>query len=404
MTNQRIRSLDVLRGVAMMFVVLFHSAIYNFANIHKIDFSNPPLLIILMSFMALWGGIFIIYSMVVNAVMFARRDNGRVAARGLTHMVYGTGAYLILHYLLNVVLGRWTVDFVNNQPEMSVIASVLRGAGSGFRSIDRFFEGSSLSTIALNLLLLSGLLYLLLRNDGHGKMRRNYFVLGALGGVIMIGSSIRVGLYDLLVAAQAASNYLAATGLSFVLANPYPLLPYLAYGCFGAMVGLMIHNQRRDLLKRVVLPAGIIFILYGVAGMMRFDKTISTPDFFWHYKTNFELGVFLLLIPGVYLLLEGRARLLDRLAVFSWFSRVSLTVYMLETTMSEVLRLLITPLAPAWNQTINGCLLFGGLNILVWVGVLWLWRRGGFRYGLEWVWVQLMQRAGKQSTKMDLAV
>jgi len=403
MTNQRIRSLDVLRGVAMMFVVLFHSAIYNFANIHKIDFSNPPLLIILMSFMALWGGIFIIYSMVVNAVRFSRREDGRLEAPRLKPLIYGTGAYLVLHYLLNVVLGRWNVDFVNNQPEMSVIASLLRGAGSGFRSIDRFFEGSSLSTIALNLLFLSGLLYVLLRNGGRGKMRRNYLVLGGLGTAIMIGSFVRVGLYDRLVDAQAAGNYLTATGLSFVLANPYPLVPYLAYGCFGAMIGLMIHNQRRDLLKRVVLPAGILFVLYGVAGMMRFDKTISTPDMFWYYKTNFELGTFLLLIPGVYLLLEGRTRLLDRLAVFSWFSRVSLTVYMLETAMSEVLRLLITPLVPAWNQTINGCLLFGGLNILVWVGVLWLWRRGGFRYGLEWAWVQLMRRAGKGSTKMDFA-
>ena len=73
MQNKRLESLDILRGLALMFVIFFHSSIYNFANIHKIDFSNPPILIVLMSFMALWGGIFIIYSAVINTVMILRR-------------------------------------------------------------------------------------------------------------------------------------------------------------------------------------------------------------------------------------------------------------------------------------------------------------------------------------------
>jgi uncharacterized membrane protein len=54
--NKRIESLDVLRGLALMFIILFHSAIYNYANINKLDFSNPPIIVVLMSFMALWGG------------------------------------------------------------------------------------------------------------------------------------------------------------------------------------------------------------------------------------------------------------------------------------------------------------------------------------------------------------
>ena len=72
MENRRFGSLDVLRGAAVMFILFFHTSIFNYANIHKIDFSDPPLLIIILSFMALWGGIFVMYSAIVNTMMLLK--------------------------------------------------------------------------------------------------------------------------------------------------------------------------------------------------------------------------------------------------------------------------------------------------------------------------------------------
>ncbi|HOG53491.1 MAG TPA: hypothetical protein PLT03_06435, partial [Bacillota bacterium] len=122
MEGKRLSSLDVLRGLAVVFILLFHSSIFNFANIHKLDFSNPPILIVLMSFMALWGGIFIIYSSAVNAYMLLRHDSvGRKP--GEARYLFIAGAiYLVFHYLLNIFLGRWSIDLVNNQPELTAVA------------------------------------------------------------------------------------------------------------------------------------------------------------------------------------------------------------------------------------------------------------------------------------------
>jgi hypothetical protein len=164
----------------------------------------------------------------------------------------------------------------------------------------------------------------------------------------------------------------------------------------------MIHNKRTDLLKRAILPLGVFFLVVGVMGMTKFDKSISKPDFFWQFKTHFELGIFLLMISSTYLLLERRGPLLARLSVLMWFSRVSLTVYMLETTLSEVLRIAVSGLVPGWDQSISGCLCFGAFNVLVWVAILWLWRRSGFRYSLEYFWIKWFARAGKRSTKLLL--
>ena len=63
--NKRYESLDILRGIAIILIVFFHTSVYNFANIHKIDFSNPPISVVLISFLVLWGGLLIFYSGIV---------------------------------------------------------------------------------------------------------------------------------------------------------------------------------------------------------------------------------------------------------------------------------------------------------------------------------------------------
>ena len=188
--------------------------------------------------------------------------------------------------------------------------------------------------------------------------------------------------------------------MSFLLANPYPLLPYLAYGIIGVMIGLMIHQQKDHLLRRFMVPLGMFFLVYGLAGMMNFDKTISKADFFWYFKTHFELGLFIMMIVLCRFLPAPGSRLLSSLVVIQWFSRVSLTIYLLETTVSELLRLAGLRIFPGWNETINGCLAFGAINILLWVIVLFFWQKTKFKYSLEYFWVILFERLGKKSTKL----
>ncbi len=403
MTDQagykRIGSLDVLRGLALMLIIFFHSSIYNFANIHKIDFENPPLLIIVMSFMALWGGIFIIYSMVVNTVMLTRRSEGSLNFRPFRYAVTAGLIYLILHYALNIFLGRWNIDFINNMPDMTVVAGSLRNAQPEFPEYTKFFEGSSLSTIAFNLIMLTPVLFLLLK---HVRKERNqYLVLGLSAMLMMILSFARIPVFPFFERAVESRHHLAATFFSFTIANPYPLLPYSAYGLTGMMIGLMAYHGRVRLLRLYVAPMGLLFFLYGLAGMMRFDKSISKPDFFWYFKTSFELGIFILLVVPALFARPGKKGLLARLLLLQWFSRVSLTIYLLETTTSELFRMLWVQVDPGWNQTINGCLLFGAMNVILWSIILFFWRKAGFKYSLEYYWVKLFRRLGKHSTKMD---
>lgn len=384
-----------------MFIVLFHASIYNFANINKIDFSNPPIIVILMSFMALWGGIFIIYSMVINTIMLIGRTQTTVSFKIFLYPIIAGFIYILFHYILNIFLGRWSLDFVNNKPDLTAVASSIRHMHLTLPHLTKLFEGSSLSAIALNLIVLSFVLFLLLRNNGITKEKRNYLILGISGVLIMFLSLVRIPIFHLFMQAIELRKYFSATFLSFTLANPYPLLPYLAYGTFGVMMGMMIYKRRNKLLKIIFIPSGMFFLIYGLFGMMNFEKTISAPDYFWYFKTNFELGIFMLLLIFTVLFLEPKSDLLNKLSVLKWFSRISLTIYMFETAASEIFRIALLQVWPSWNQTINGCLLFGSMNIVLWIVILFFWAKINFKYSLEYYWVKFFKRIGKDSTKME---
>jgi len=399
--NKRINSLDFLRGISIILIIFFHTSIYNYANIHKIDFNNPPIIMVVMSFLVLWGGLIIFYSGIINAIMLSGRIEKSSNLQHTKFLFIAGGIYIIIHYILNIFLGRWNVDFINNQPDMTVVASSIRNMQLTFPRITKFFEGSSISTIGLNLIIVSSLLYFLLRKKGYEKEKRNYRLLGILGFVIMLFSFTRIYIYGIIARSIESQNYLLATIFSFIIANPYPLFPYLAYSLFASIIGLMIYKKRKNLIKKIIFPIGLFFLIYGLIGCMNFPKTISKADYFWYFKTHLELGIFILVMIFFILTFEfGNKKIID-IPFINWFSRISLTLYLFETLLSEILGKIFNGLIPTWNQTINGCLFFGTVNVVIWILLLNIWRKTYFKFSVEYLWVKLFYKLGKNSTKMD---
>ena len=401
MKNSRIESFDLLRGLAIVLIILFHSSVYNFANIHRVDFSNPPVIVVLISFMALWGGVFIIYSTVLNCIMLSSATSRTMSLRPFYFLIMAGLIYLVIHFFLNLFLGRWNIDFVNNMPVMTATASLFRTGRLNIPLATKLFDGSSVGTVGMNLIIFSLIICLSFRKRGIEYTNRYLIIAGIIGILIMLLSFVRVYLFHFYNDIVEARKFMPGILLSFFFANPYPLLPYTAYGIFGTMIGLMIYQKRNRLLKRSMIPTGLFFLVYGIAGMMKFEKTISKPDFFWYFKTNFELGIFILLIVFSSFTPSPGSNIFKKLTVIRWFSRVSLTIYLLETTLSEALRIPALKIVPGWDQTINGCLAFGAVNILCWALILFFWRKVNFRYSLEYFWVGFFNKLGKASTKLE---
>jgi len=399
---KRIFSLDTFRGLALIFVVLFHSAVFNFANIDKLDFSNPPIVVVLISFLVLWGGIFIVYSSLINtSLLISRFKDGDT--KTLFKIILLTGLLLLVsHYLLTIALGRWNIDFVHNQPNLSIVAGSVRHMKLVAPVVSKYFEGSSLSIISINMIVISSLILFLSKNGGLNKDRRNYLILGSSGLFIMLCSFIRIQLFPMTEMFISHKQYPYAWLFSLLIANPYPVIPYLAYGLFGAMLGLMLYKKQYPLIKKIIIPFGVLFFIYGLVGMTQFEKTISKADYFWYFKTQFELGIFLISMSILSIRFSYVNKRPTGLALVPyWFSRVCLTVYLFETLLSEILRYPMFMVYPSWDQTIKGCLIFGGVNVAIWVLILFLWKRFDFKYSLEYFWIKLFNNLGKYSTKLD---
>lgn len=394
---KRIESFDFLRGILMIFIILFHASVFNYANINKIDFSSPPIIVVLISFLTLWGGMIIFYSGMINTITTLQRNN-KIYAK---FIFYAGLMCVLINYILNIFLGRWANDFVNNKPDMTIIANLIRNSQLAFPHISKWFEGSSLLIIGLNLIFLSLLLYLFLKKETR-DYKKQYWILGILGFVIMFISVMRIYLYPLIEQSISQHNYFLAFILGYAVANPYPIFPYLAYGLFASMVGIMVYQEKFNLIKKVMIPIASFFTIFGLIGMLQFEKTISKADYFWYFKTHFELGIFIFIaiLTTYFYLVKNKE--------FKWaqfiknFSTVSLSIYLLEVTVSELFGRTLSTILPMWNQTINGCLLFGFANVVLWSCILMVWSKFNFKYSFEYFWVLFFNKIGKTSTKILL--
>jgi hypothetical protein len=349
-----------------------------------------------MSFMALWGGLFIFYSSFINTYASFSNQSESELMKQQRYLRIAAVVYFFVHIALSLIFGRWANDFVHNRPNMTLVAASMRTGRLVLPNLEILNDGSSLLIIGTNLFVVSYLIKSILFPKNDKRFWRNLVLISIAGLLLMVLSSARVYLHPVLDPSES-SNILLGIIFSIFLGNPYPMIPYLAYGLFGMVLGALYARGKMKVLVPIAITLSIFFIVYGILGIGNHDKTISTPDYFWYYKTQVELGLFMLLF--LLALSLGKFRF-AKIPIIGWFSRVSLSVYMLETLISELIRVPILKIIPDWNQTINGSLLFGGINVLLWLILVSLWKQIDFRYSLEYWWVKGFARLGKESSKL----
>lgn len=391
---RRIASLDVVRGVGILGVIYLHSIVFYYGDFMSIDFENPPLIIAVVAVMVLMGSVFGVVSGAANTYMAHSRSVQGERKKGCRHLVHAGLFLLVAHYIYNVFLGPHTHNFETGEHSYSMVALTVRNGELTLPGIERLFEGSALSMLGWNLIILGGILYLLFGNGGIRKLRRNKLVLGIGGAAIVPLSMVRIYLLPMVESSIESGRYGLATVLSFFVAKPFPLLPYLAFGLFGAVVALSWMESREGMRQMVWLGLG--WLALGVLGFVFIPQSIAEIDMFWFAKVMFELGLFILLIAAMSLVMDVAGRR-ERATWLRRLGRVSFTIFILQTPLSELLAKGMDVALPGWNMTIPAMLLFGVFNVAVWLGIIAAWARFGFKYSLEWLWVRVV----KPSTKMD---
>jgi len=231
-------------------------------------------------------------------------------------------------------------------------------------------------------------------------------VLGGLGTLIVILSLARIPLYPLAEEAIAQSNVVGALFWGFLVNKNNPILPYLGFGLFGTWLGLALAQV--ELRRRSLGLFGIIggaWLICGVVGLYLLPDTMLEReiDLFWYLLTVFQLGLFLLLVVGTVSVTDVlRPRFLDSPSFpVRRLGMASLSIFMLETVLSQALVTIGDAAWPGWRMDIGLCLAFGALNALIWVVIVALWARVEFRYSMEWLTVRVHAWLGRPSEKAD---
>ncbi len=387
--SNRIHSIDTFKGCSILSLVFLHCAVYFYANLNSVDLNNPPFYLAVIGLMVMWGGIFALISGIVNSYRYELRRSGREEWKGRgtpgRHIFFVGIGIVLLHLIYNILTAPPSLNFETGIHQHTLVAQLIRD-GRAEWSPRRFVQGTALQMIGLSLVLLSLVLPLL-----HRSKRPT--LLGLLmAGVFMISGLLRLVTFPLYDHLLETRQYVGAFLLSPLASEPYPILPYFAFTLVGATIGFAMARDGK--VPRFTWVLGVSLVGLGILGLMIFPTNLHGADLFWYAKTYFELGVFTL-IAWTVLASAGFGK--DKQHIAQQVARISVTVYALQMPLSEVFAKLLSSIWPAWNQTMGAALVFAVLNVGIWMGLVALWRRGGYRFTIEHLWVTL----SRGSTKLD---
>lgn len=399
MTGNRVHALDALRGLAILCVVLLHRYFYDWAGAT----SGPAVTVgsLLLSIFLVMAGIFYVISGSVNVyqvytkLVAGKRDLRASALRAIVKAAWVMG----LHFLHKWLLAPGF--YINHAPQYGLVVGALREGTWLHPLAANFLVTGTLMLVSFILLCNTGVAVLLFRKGGYERLRRNYRVLAGIGCTILVATPfLQYWLLPCLYALTDEGRYGLALLLAILVGPDLPLFPFLGFGFFGAVLGLALatHETPRWI-KRNVARAGLLWYGLGMTGYVLsgilFPGMAGSARLFVEALNNaflryLQLGLFffftILFLMALDFVDEAtKARRAKRAGFLIRAGKCSLTIFFLETLVAELLRPLYEAFLPAWTESLGWVVLFGLVNILVWVLVTALWDRVDFVGSLDWV-------------------
>jgi hypothetical protein len=421
MTN-RLLYVDAVRGLFIACVVWIHamSAIVFSNNPQAVSEVNPLVLLALapLGILATWAPIFALLSGTANAyTLFAQMRRAEPAQRPatLTASVRGMFANSALLYLLsvmNMLFFHHAMEF-NGQFRYTLVTSTLHDGWVHPYSAQLLFYNDTLALIALSGVAVSVTLYLLWRNDGFEKVRRNFLVLGTVLAAWLVASPfLHQTLDPQFYGALNEGHYLQALGLKLLIGANQSPFPNVAFAFMGGMLGIALAGQADGrLMRRYGYGFSAVFLAMAAIGIYRqgfavIELTSHTFPMKLHLlNMGLMLALCTFLITKVeYGSPEFRAAFARRTTILRRFGMVGLSVFLLEGPVSVVFGKAYAMLwgGGAFPRNPVAVVLFLAFLLTIWNAVLRRWERHNFQYGFEWVLVKVVGKVrGRTSERLQ---
>lgn len=424
--SRRLLYADALRGFFILYIVWVHAlnaVVYN-NDTNAVNSVHPLVFLLLapLAILATWAPIFPMISGAVNTYSMHNAMKGvrpQEADATLNRLFRGALTNNLILYamsMLNMTLFHHSMEY-NGEFRHTLLTGSLHYGTVHPYSAQLLFYNDALATVAVSGIVVSIALYFLWRNGGYAKTSRNFFVLTFLAlAWVFVSPLLHARLDAPFFAALDNRHWLTALGLKFVVAPNQSPFPNVAYGLFGTVFGLAVsHGTTLRQIRRYGYGLGAGFlVLSGVLIAVQGIQVIELTYHIFPIKLHFmNLGLMLCLTTFLIDKMEyqseaRRAVVARRTTLLRRVGMVALTMFLLEGLVSILLSKLYIPL---WSSTgvfpknVVAVVLFLALLLTFWNVALRLWEKTGFRYGFEWLSVQIVGKVrGRRSARLSAAV
>ena len=421
MKNKRLQSIDVLRGIAIVVLVVIHRIHYTWDGMrtHETvkEYMSGPLLPVLIFFIVLlsMAGVFYFMTGIVNTyTIYNRITSGKSKWHQSVFSGIAFGFWLIImNYMQRLFfMNGFVAGEDGGIPKYPVgyLTGFIRDPGQVKFYWTQVTEPGTLSLIGLLVIVISILMSLLLKFHNRMSINRMHGILLLLAVVAMVASIfIKLNLTPQYDAFLAEGKYLKAA-LCGHLCKDFSLFPYLGYAIVGAAMGLSLaSNEPGKILIRKSVYTAIGLIITGLSIFLLFDRDkFGGRGTLGAFASLVELAIFIFFILFLLKIFDQPSEELKQKRRINslWirrFGMLSLTVFIFEPVIAEILRKVIDFFAgPGWSSHFLLVFLFSGFCLLIWHLLLRVWQKAGFMGSLEWLtgWV-LLKLARKKTGKVN---
>jgi len=433
--SKRLKSLDSLRGFAIFCMVLFHGFQLLEIDLMGVASSltdNPAAKVI--EFMARMAGIFVVISGISNSMsIYSRYSKGITNGKKVIIESFIVGLWLIVlervvyRLIDRPITGGGIYDFDKGPTYYSLILGYLEtGEFHPIPLYPTFFSSGALSMMGFSLMFYSVLLVFLFRNDGYKKNHRNLLIVGILATSIIIISPMLIDiLRPVWVQALIDEKYGKAIVVGILVGDSDPMLPFLGFALYGVMIGIAIKSnvpKKNFLFFGILISA--IYIILGVIGY----KTLGEPPVEHILRTlpiqttHLQIGIMILVITIlVYSEISNKTEKIKEttkivndegkkmkkkkksIPFLQLFGKFSLTMYLLESFVGSVIKLLIIDkIFPGWAQNLALVVCYSFIIVILWILIVNVWIKFGQIGSYDWMTGLIKIKVRKTLTKKEL--
>ncbi len=437
--DRRLLSVDVVKGISIMGVLFIHPTIYGIWHTEALALETVNFWVVIgfipIILMGTWGGGFPLISSLVNTYnVFNRLERGIKFRKAIVPILISSTILLLLDPLKGFLFGRtWTNTFptdstVYGKYNFSVLSHLLEYGTFRLPTAEKIFQIGSLPAIGLSGFMVVFLLWILFRNGGRKKTKRNVIILISIGLVWAgINNFVCEWTYDYIGVLFLKGGIFTffAYILRLFFGAQLSFFPMGIYAIFG-MVGGYLVAQKKDIkwIKRYGYGFGSLFlggfvittaitlsqatgIEAGLFGIL--DYEIYPRELFFLSIGCMMFILVFLVKKFEYTSSDNKIRLAKKTAFIRRFGVATLTIYFFEPLFNGIFpfifhRLFGGPVqgfgtADLFMTNVGAIFLYEFVIFAFWGLGVYFWSKTGYKFGLEHLIIVTTRPLRKVKTK-----